>query len=113
MKRALLDPARARENAPRIRRNVRHTDAVVERLGRVTIIWVEPPDPLVRERAHACVAGAKPLVSRGAARGAPSAPSACIRAMNSARAWAGVRRSAPSSGSTESTSSAAWRKAHA
>jgi hypothetical protein len=54
------DPARARENAPRIRRNVRHTDAVVERLGRVTIIWVEPPDPLVRERARACVAGAKP-----------------------------------------------------
>jgi hypothetical protein len=54
------DPARARENAPRIRRRVAGTKAVVDRLGRVTIIWVKPPDPLVRERAHACVAGAKP-----------------------------------------------------
>jgi hypothetical protein len=54
------DPARARENARSIRRNARRFKGVVERLGRVTIVWVEPPDPFVRERARACVAGAKP-----------------------------------------------------
>jgi hypothetical protein len=54
------DPARARENAPSLRRNARAFNGVVDRLARVTIIWVEPPDPLVRELAHECVAGAKP-----------------------------------------------------
>ena len=54
------DPARARENAPMIRRNARRFHGIVERLGRVTIIWVKPPDPLVRKRAHGCVAGARP-----------------------------------------------------
>jgi hypothetical protein len=54
------DPARAREKAPSIRRNARRFGGVVERLGRVTIVWVKPPDPLVRAQAHDCVAGAKP-----------------------------------------------------
>jgi hypothetical protein len=54
------DPARARENAPSIRRNLRGTEGVLERLGRVTIAWVRPPGATWREAVHSCVAGAKP-----------------------------------------------------
>jgi hypothetical protein len=54
------DPGRARENAPGIRRNARRFDGVVDRLGRVTIVWVDPPEAGLRERVRSCVVGAKP-----------------------------------------------------
>ena len=54
------DPARARELAPAIRRRARRGGAVVERAGRVTIVWVERPDAALREGARACLAGARP-----------------------------------------------------
>lgn len=54
------DPGRARENAPSIRRRARHFHGSVDRLGRVTIVWVKPPSATVRDSVHACVAGARP-----------------------------------------------------
>jgi hypothetical protein len=54
------DPARARELAPAIRRRARRGGAVVERLRRVTIVWVKRPDATLREGARACLAGARP-----------------------------------------------------
>jgi PASTA domain-containing protein len=54
------DPGRARENAPQIRRNARRFDGIVERLGRVTIIWVKPPSADRRTAVRGCVAGARP-----------------------------------------------------
>ena len=54
------DPGRARENAPMVRRNARRGHARVERSGRVTIVWVKPPSPGLREAVVGCVAGAKP-----------------------------------------------------
>jgi hypothetical protein len=54
------DPGRARENAPAIRQRTRGFDGSVERLGRVTIVWVSPPSTTVRDRVHGCVAGSRP-----------------------------------------------------
>jgi hypothetical protein len=54
------DPARARELAPAIRRRARGDGTIVERLGRVTIVWVKRPDAALRTRARACLAGARP-----------------------------------------------------
>jgi len=54
------DPARARENAPMIRRNARRGDATVERAGRATVVWLKPPYAGVRKAVRGCVAGARP-----------------------------------------------------
>jgi hypothetical protein len=54
------DPARAEENEPGIRRNVRGSEAIVERLGRATIVWFRPPAPALRAHVRGCVAGARP-----------------------------------------------------
>jgi hypothetical protein len=54
------DPRRARENAPSIRRNVRRAGESVERHGRITIFWVEPPSAERRAAVHGCVNGARP-----------------------------------------------------
>jgi hypothetical protein len=54
------DPARARENAPMVRRNTRRFHGSVERRGRITIIWVKPPGAARRSAVLGCVAGARP-----------------------------------------------------
>jgi hypothetical protein len=54
------DPRRAKENAPSIRRNARRFHGSVDRLGRVTIVWVKPPNAALRATVHGCVAGARP-----------------------------------------------------
>jgi hypothetical protein len=54
------DPARARENAPSIRGNAARFHGSVDRLRRVTIVWVKPPSGALRDAVHACVAGARP-----------------------------------------------------
>jgi PASTA domain len=54
------DPARATDTAAMIRRNVRGTNAIVERLGRATFVWFRQPDPALRAHVVGCVAGARP-----------------------------------------------------
>ena len=54
------DPGRARENAPSIRRNARRFHGSVDRLGRVTIVWVKPPSATLSAAVHDCVRGARP-----------------------------------------------------
>jgi PASTA domain-containing protein len=54
------DPARARENAPSIRRRTRPFHGSVERRGRITIVWVKPPSAEHRAAVHGCVDGARP-----------------------------------------------------
>jgi hypothetical protein len=54
------DPARARENAPRIRRIARRFHGSVERRGRITIVWVKRPGAERRAAVLGCVAGARP-----------------------------------------------------
>jgi hypothetical protein len=43
-----------------VRRNVRPGHARVERSGRVTIVWVKPPYPALREAVLGRDAGAEP-----------------------------------------------------
>ena len=54
------DPGRAKEHAPWIRRNARRFHGSVDRLGRVTIVWVKPPSTTLRDGVHGCVRGARP-----------------------------------------------------
>jgi hypothetical protein len=54
------DPARARENAPSIRRNVRHFGGAVERRGRVTVAWVIRPSDELRSAVRGCTSAAAP-----------------------------------------------------
>jgi PASTA domain len=54
------DPARARENAPRIRRIARRFHGSVERRGRITIVWVRRPGAERRAAVLGCIAGARP-----------------------------------------------------
>jgi hypothetical protein len=54
------DPARAEDNERQIRRTVRGTHGTIERMGRVTIVWTEPPDTALRARVVDCVARARP-----------------------------------------------------
>jgi PASTA domain len=52
-----VDPVRATELAPGIRRNVRRFHGVFERTRLVTFAWYAPPDATLRERARRCVLG--------------------------------------------------------
>jgi hypothetical protein len=54
------DPARARDNAPELKRRARKAHAIVTRHGRVTILWNIRPPAELRSRVLGCVAGARP-----------------------------------------------------
>ncbi len=51
------DPMRARELAPRIRRNVARIDGVFERSRHAAFAWYDPPAEALRRRTHRCVVG--------------------------------------------------------
>ena len=47
--------ARAKRYEPGIRRNAKRFGGSVERRGRITIVWVQPPTPKHRARLEACL----------------------------------------------------------
>jgi hypothetical protein len=54
------DPARARDAAPGIKRQARKADAIVERHGRATILWIVRPTAAIGERMRGCLRGVRP-----------------------------------------------------